>query len=147
MKRQQRNSGLTVAICMMLGLLLVLYLISDAGRGARRLNPRDVPVPSRPVLLRFEANVSAYCPLACCCGGYADGRTASGHIIQKGDKFVAAPVRFPYGTMINVPGYERVPVLDRGGAIKGNKLDVFFFDHDAALQWGRQSLSVTIERI
>ncbi len=35
----------------------VRALFSDPGRETKRLNPRDVPAPSRPVL--FEANVSA----------------------------------------------------------------------------------------
>ena len=97
-------------------------------------------------VVTFTANVSAYCPKKCCCEIYSDGITASGHIIQPGDKFVAAPPHIPFGTMIDIPGYGRVPVLDRGGAIRGNKLDVFFDDHEAALQWGRQHLTVTMER-
>jgi 3D (Asp-Asp-Asp) domain-containing protein len=35
-------------------------------------------------------------------------------------------------------------VLDRGGAIKGNKLDVFFPTHAEALKWGRQRIAVTV---
>ena len=69
----------------------------------------------------------------------------SGHVIQPGDKFVAAPASIPFGTMIAIPGYGRVPVLDRGGAIIGNKLDVYMENHDLALAWGRQVLTVTIK--
>ncbi len=122
----------------------VRALFSDAGRGDKRLNPRDVPETSRPVL--FEANVSAYCPCSLCCGIYADGITASGHVIQPGDKFVAAPKHIPFGTMIDIPGYGRVPVLDRGGAIKGDKLDVYMEHHSDAINFGRQYLQVTLER-
>lgn len=92
----------------------------------------------------FVFNVSAYCPCPKCCGQYADGITASGHKIQPGDKFVAADKRFPFGTMLDIPGYGIVPVLDRGGAIKGNKLDVFFPTHQEALNWGRQYLKVKV---
>ena len=99
---------------------------------------------SAPSPVTFTANVSAFCPKKCCCGVYSDGITASGHVIMPGDKFVAAPPKYPFGTMIDVPGYGRVPVLDRGGAIKGNKLDVYFDTHEAALQWGRQYLDVTV---
>lgn len=90
--------------------------------------------------------VTAYCPGACCCGKYADGVTASGHKIKPGDKFVAADKRFAFGTIVTIPGYGRVPVLDRGGAIKGNRLDVFFPTHKEALRWGVKTLTVTIER-
>ena len=92
----------------------------------------------------FIANVSAYCPCELCCGVYADGVTASGHVIQPGDKFVAAPKHIPFGTVLIIPGYGEVEVLDRGGAIKGNKLDIFFATHKEALQWGRQQIAVKV---
>ena len=96
-------------------------------------------------------NVSAYCAGPCCCGEFADGITASGHKIQPGDVFVAAPKSIPFGTKLWIPGYnggKAVAVLDRGGAIKGNKLDVFFGGkdgHQKALQFGRQYLQVEFE--
>lgn len=92
--------------------------------------------------------ITAYCPKSCCCQDYADGITASGHKIRKGDKFCAAPPEIPFGTMLNIPGYGTVPVLDRGGAIKGRRLDVFFDDangisgHQRALNWGVQYLRI-----
>ena len=92
----------------------------------------------------FTANVSAYCPCDKCCYPFSDGITASGHVIQPGDKFVAAPPEYPFGTMLNIPGYGIVPVLDRGGAIKGDKLDVYMDSHASALRWGKQRLMVTI---
>lgn len=89
--------------------------------------------------------VSAYCPCEICCGRWADGVTASGHVIQPGDKFVASPKNVPFGTMFTVPGYNNgkpVPASDRGGAIKGNRFDVFFPTHQEALNWGVQYLNV-----
>lgn len=83
--------------------------------------------------------VTAYCPCELCCGKWSDGYTASGHKIGKDDKFVAAPLSIPFGMMLVVPGYndgKPVPVLDRGGAIRGNRLDVFFDSHKEALEWG-----------
>lgn len=91
--------------------------------------------------------VTAYCPCGKCCGKWAKiypRKTASGHVIKTGDRFVAAPKEIPFGTMIDIPGYGYVPVLDRGGAIKNGKLDVYFDTHEAALEWGRQYLTVTI---
>lgn len=105
----------------------------------------EPPVRPQTTTETIDANVSAYCPCERCCGKYSDGITANGYKIQPGDKFVAADSRFPFGTMISIPGYGTVPVLDRGGAIKGNKLDVYFPTHQEALHWGRQYLTVTIE--
>jgi len=89
-------------------------------------------------------NCSGYCKKSCCCGKWADGYTASGHKIQLGDKFVAAPSKYPFGTVMDVSGYGVVLVLDRGGAIKGNKLDLYFPTHQAAINFGRQQLKVKV---
>ena len=86
--------------------------------------------------------ITAYCPCEKCCGRWADGITASGHEIQKGDKFCAADSSIPFGTTIDIPEYGRVPVLDRGGAIKGNRIDVYFDTHQEALNWGVMNLVI-----
>ncbi len=96
--------------------------------------------------------VTAYCPCRKCCGPRAQGITASGlRVDHNGGLFVAADTHvLPFGTRLRVPGYgntelgEAVEVIDRGGAIRGNKLDVFFPTHREALQWGRQILPVRI---
>lgn len=89
--------------------------------------------------------VTAYCPCEICCEEYADGITACGYKIQKGDKFVAAPKMIPFGTELIITNYNRnepVGVLDRGGAIKVGRLDVYFDTHEEALKWGRQWVEV-----
>ncbi|MHC4265850.1 MAG: 3D domain-containing protein [Planctomycetota bacterium] len=91
--------------------------------------------------------VTAYCPCSECCGQFSDGITANGHKINQGDRFAAADKRFPFKTDLVIPGYNSdkpVKVLDRGGAIQGNRLDVFFNTHDEALAWGIQYLDVKI---
>jgi len=92
--------------------------------------------------------VTAYCPCSKCCGEYSDGFTACNHHIQNGDRFVAADKRYPFGTEMIIPGYNQsypVQVKDRGGAIKNDKLDVFFNTHDEALAWGVQYLDVLVK--
>ena len=96
-----------------------------------------------------QMRVTAYCPCQKCCGRYSDGQTANGHRIRSGDAFVAADKEYPFGTEMVVPGYkntEPVKVLDRGGAIRGNRLDVFFHSHQQALKWGVKYLNVKIRR-
>jgi 3D (Asp-Asp-Asp) domain-containing protein len=91
--------------------------------------------------------VTAYCPCSKCCGRWASvtpRRTASGHIIKANDRFVAAPKSIPFGTILSVPGYGTVPVLDRGGAIKSGRLDVYFPTHAEALKWGVKVLTVRV---
>jgi 3D (Asp-Asp-Asp) domain-containing protein len=104
----------------------------------------DVQVQPRTI----KMEVTAYCPCSKCCGPKAVGLTASGKDVSYNDgRFVAADTRnLPFGTKLLVPGYDESPVevIDRGGAIKGNKLDVFFPTHEQALEWGRRHLTVTV---
>jgi len=93
--------------------------------------------------------VTAYCPCSICCGEGAQGITASGKLVShNGGRFVAADTTvLPFGTKLVIPGYagnQAVEVLDRGGAIKGNKLDLYFATHEEALQWGRQMVDVVV---
>jgi 3D (Asp-Asp-Asp) domain-containing protein len=94
--------------------------------------------------------VTGYCPCPKCCGQYSDGITANGHKIQPGDTFVAADKRFSFGTEMVIEGYNNgkpVKVLDRGGAIRGNKLDAFFHTHQEALEWGVRYIDVKVRDI
>ena len=93
--------------------------------------------------------VTAYSPDHRSCGKWADGVTASMKSVwTNGMKLVAADTRLlPFGTLLSVPGYDSgriVPVLDRGGAIKGNRLDVLYPTHSIARKWGVQRLPVTV---
>ncbi|MHC4121974.1 MAG: 3D domain-containing protein [Planctomycetota bacterium] len=90
----------------------------------------------------FLAEVTAYCPCEKCCGNFADGVTASGVVISEGCKLVAASSKYPFGTKMKIPGYGVAAVQDRGGSLKGNRLDVLFHSHAEALKWGRRQLII-----
>lgn len=93
--------------------------------------------------------VTGYSPDARSCGDSADGRTATNHSVwTNGMSLVAADPRLlGYGSMVSVPGYsggDVVPVLDCGGAIKGNRLDLLYPSHAQALRWGVKRVKVTV---
>ena len=93
--------------------------------------------------------VTGYCACRRCCGKFADGITACGHKIRRGDAFVAADRRYSFGTEMIVAGYndgKPIKVLDRGGAIRGNKLDLFFHSHKEAQKWGVQYIDVEVKQ-
>jgi 3D (Asp-Asp-Asp) domain-containing protein len=96
-----------------------------------------------------QMEVTGYCACTKCCGPKAQGITASGKTVRhnKG-RFVAADTKvLSFGTKLVIPGYaddQPVEVIDRGGAIKGNKLDLHFKTHQEALNWGRQKVAVTV---
>ena len=85
--------------------------------------------------------ITAYCSCSKCCGK-TTGRTASGTKATPG-KTVAAPSKFAFGTKLNIGGHIYT-VEDRGGAISGNKIDVYVGSHSAALQWGVKYLPVSV---
>lgn len=90
-----------------------------------------------------EFEITAYCPCGQCCGQWADGITASGHIAEEGVTVAADTSLLPYGTKIMIDGEEYI-VQDCGGAIQGKRIDIFFADHETALSYGRQTHEVFV---
>ena len=87
--------------------------------------------------------VPAYCSCSKCCGSNANGYTSSGTKATAG-RTVAAPSNLAYGTKLNINGKTYV-VEDRGGAIKGNRIDIYVNSHSEALAWGVKYLPVEVE--
>lgn len=85
--------------------------------------------------------ITAYCSCAKCCGK-TTGRTASGTQATAG-RTVAAPAKFAFGTKLNIGGHIYT-VEDRGGAIQGNRIDIYVSSHSEALQWGVKYLPVSV---
>jgi 3D (Asp-Asp-Asp) domain-containing protein len=86
--------------------------------------------------------VTAYCACAKCCGK-SNGITASGTKATQGRTIAADPRCYPYGTKIKLNGRTYV-VEDCGGAIKGNRIDLYFDSHQDALNWGVRYLEGVI---
>lgn len=121
-------------------------------------------IPKTPPTHMARMEVTGYCDCQICCGWKRSwlrfgqpvvasgpnkgakkevGITASGTRARVGT--VAADTRLlPMGTILYIPGYGWGRVEDRGGAIKGHKLDLFFESHQDALEWGRQQVDVRV---
>jgi 3D (Asp-Asp-Asp) domain-containing protein len=118
--------------------------------------PRD----RQPVAMTFE--ITGYCNCGSCCGwkrswfglgppviAYGPNRgepkqvgiTASGVRARPGTVAADTSV-LPFGTVIQVPGYGYGKIEDRGGAIKGNRLDLWFASHAEARKWGRRTMRI-----
>lgn len=85
--------------------------------------------------------ITAYCACAKCCGK-SNGITACGKKAKAG-RTIAAPRGFSFGTKVSINGKTYI-VEDRGGAIKGNRIDLFVNSHREALRWGVKYLPVKI---
>lgn len=122
---------------------------------------RVSPPPSvAPV--EYTVITTGYCPCSECCGWKRNwygrpvfasgplkgkpkvvGQTASGTMAKPGT-IAADTTIFPFGTIIYVPSYGYGRVEDRGGDIKGYRLDLFYRSHSAAKQQGRQKERIKV---
>ena len=84
--------------------------------------------------------LTAYCPCVKCCGK-SDGITASGSEATEGRTIAVDPSKIPYGTQLVINGHTYI-AEDCGGAVKGNKADIFFNSHAEALAFGVQYADV-----
>jgi 3D (Asp-Asp-Asp) domain-containing protein len=119
-------------------------LIEKAAAHTRWFNGR----PIRPARVLWM-QVTAYSPDARSCGQFADGKTATMHSVEtNGGHLVAADTRMlPFGSLLSIEGYadgDVVPVLDRGGAIKGYHIDLLMPKHKQAMRWGDKRMPVIV---
>ena len=91
-----------------------------------------------------EYTLTAYCACENCCRGSADGITATGTIPVQGRTIAVDPKVIPYGTRVLFLGNTYI-AEDCGGAIKGNRIDVYFDSHQEALEFGvKRNVPVSI---
>ncbi len=77
-------------------------------------------------------SLTYYCPCAQCCD-VATGLTATGVVAAQGETIAVDPSVIPYGTRVIVNGHIFI-AQDCGGAIKGNRIDIFVSEHSMTNQ-------------
>ena len=80
------------------------------------------------------------------CNG-CSGITATGFDLRSNPnaKIIAVDPRvIPLGSKVYVEGYGYAIAADKGSAIKGNKIDVFFANKSKAYQWGNRKVKIRI---
>lgn len=78
--------------------------------------------------------VTHYCNCEACQGKYI-GTTATGTAPKAGRTIAVDPDRIPLGSVVKIDGQEYI-AEDTGGAIKGNRIDIFVADHGEAMTKG-----------
>lgn len=91
---------------------------------------------------KFVINASAYTAAADECGK-SDGITASGVKVEE-ERTLACPPNFPFGTKIKIEGMGVRICEDRGGAIKGNHIDIYMETKAEAFKFGRRNLEAEV---
>lgn len=107
------------------------------GPGVQQTEPAEESAPAPESLGTFVT--TAYCSCKKCSSG--TNRTYAGTVPTSNYTISADLNVFPLGTklMINNVVYT---VEDKGKGVTGNKLDIFFDSHSAALQYGVQRAEV-----
>jgi 3D (Asp-Asp-Asp) domain-containing protein len=119
-----------------------------------------IPRSQKPEIVNMET--TGYCSCGKCCGWKRNwkfqpvfasgpnkgkpktvGITATGTEADWGT--IAADTRYyPFGTIMQIPGYGWGRVEDIGGGIKGKHIDLYFPSHRKALEWGREWKTVKV---
>ena len=98
----------------------------------------------------IQFTATGYCACQKCCGK-TNGVTASGTKAVAGIT-VAMPSSYSFGTRIQLKSANGnlmndgnyYTVQDRGGAIKSNRIDIFFSSHQEALNFGRRTVYLKV---
>ena len=165
--REQRKadaSARIAAVCLFLAVLLILFAVltvKTTGQPYKgeppviedKLPGEDTPAQGCAALDLGEPlgefTLTAYCPCAKCCGKWANGITATGTTATEGRTIAVDPRVIPYGSSVTIyfaDGTSHTYTAeDCGGAIKENRIDVFFDDHETARAFGVQSAMVYVE--
>lgn len=108
----------------------------------------DTSQAKKPVSLG-EFKLTAYCGCEICCNQWANNRPngvvygSIGEELKEGYSIAVDPTVIPYGTEVIING-RTYKAQDCGGAIKGNRIDVYFDSHNDALEFGVQYAEVLV---
>lgn len=121
-----------------------IYDIPEDEKVRGRSLTSKINVEESPFIFLGEFKLTGYCGCAACCGK-TDCKTATGTHATQGKTIAVDPKIIPYGSEVIIDG-EIYIAEDCGGAIKGNRIDIFFNDHNEALTYGVKYSDVCIRR-
>lgn len=114
----------------------------------KELKPKIKEVTTPGEEKTITAQVTYYCACEKCTGRRPDspsrGLTASGRMAKE-NHTVAAGAQYPFGTLLEIDG-EIYEVEDRGGNIKGDKIDIYITNHQEALNKGSRLAQIKVIR-
>lgn len=142
-------------------IVLIIVAIYWAAASGRYYVPKWIRPPKGVQPVEVMMTTTSYCHCGSCCSykrfsvvpyqkrGLFNfrfkhvGVTSSGKTVRIGS-MAADTSRYPYGTIMHIPGYGYARVEDTGGAIKGDHIDLYRPNHWYARYWGVQTLNVKV---
>ena len=145
-----------MAVCVVASTIRIYQLTSPKGNTTNADNmvaALSQTIPDEPIPMIVydhlgEFKLTAYCGCEKCCGKWGQDRptdengdlivyTANQTVAKEGITIAADTNIFPFGTILIIDGHEYT-VQDRGKAITGNHIDIYFESHEEAVQFGVQ---------
>ena len=105
--------------------------------------PTFETINGKEVARTMRVSATAYTAFCYCCSGI----TATGINLRANPnlKVIAVDPRvIPLGSRVWVEGYGEAIAGDTGGAIKGNRIDVFINNTNRAYAWGRKMVTIKV---
>lgn len=163
-KRNRRNYTIAIALGITLALAFWAWQLSRPEPAIVESAATDTqyteitepiihdPVVSASLKPLGEFTLTAYCPCERCCGQWALNRpldangapiiyTASGAVAEAGVTVAVDPDVIPLGTQLCIDGLGVYTAQDTG-AFTGNIVDIYFTDHAAACEFGKQTANI-----
>lgn len=128
--------------------LITLVIVAMLGMPIEQV--QTVPKPHEYVAEKYtsigEFKLTAYCSCKKCCGKWANNRPvdengneivygACSVPLEQGVSIAVDPDVIPLGSTVYIDGIPYV-AHDTGGAIKGNRIDIYFASHKDAVDFG-----------
>jgi len=174
MKKPYKNMLILALITASIVGLIVIFSLIVSACGSRKTDAEQKPIAdvqtlaiisepaesdSTEVVKEYlvslgKYKLTAYCPCEKCCGKWGKNRpkgkdgnpiviTAFGEIAHQGITIAADTSILPFGTKIQIDGCEYI-VQDRGGSVKGSTIDIYFENHQDAVNFGVQYKEIFI---
>ena len=125
-----------------LNTLFFILLAAVAGYSQVQQRPRIVK-DKKPVVIKTTSVRPAGGNVFVATAYSLRGRTASGEYVREGI-IAADPKVLPIGTIVYIEGMGQFIVKDTGGAIKGNRVDIWMPSTRNAMKFGKRKVKLTI---
>jgi len=97
---------------------------------------KEIKKTEIPYVYAGDFSITHYCPCKKCTGNGKKGETFTGYYPKEGRTIAVDPKVIPLHSIVYIDGIGYFVAEDIGGAIKGNRIDIYVESHEEALKLG-----------